>query len=464
MTTRAGAGIDAPRRTPPAESDATMVSDPPGFGGPPAVSDEPYDDELADDPAYDTIDRERDLALDRLLDEDPPTNRARPLPARPRPSLTTDERAEEEPTRLDVGLVTPTPTPARMALPPAPEPPQVTPTGLATDRGLDDEDELLEVPTARQKSRARPVSVAPLSPIQEARNPAPAVSALQPRRVSRRTPRSGVPSDPAIPALPEPSAATTQPAASAPPSPDPAQSLPLVPPYPTPPPPPMAPQAHPDDPSAAPWAPQPEAPPPWPVASPLPYDPYAPDEALAMTLAPSRRGLIWWTLGVAASIAIIAAVVAMVRTGPPPPPSVAAIEVISIPAGATVKIDGAALPGVTPLTWADAQPGKTYRLVVELAKHESWLRDEAIPDNARQVKVIASLKPILGRLTVTSEPTGAEVFLNNRSVGHTPLTLPSVDPFIEARVEVRLRGHKPAVQPITWSPTYDASLSFHLTP
>jgi hypothetical protein len=232
--------------------------------------------------------------------------------------------------------------------------------------------------------------------------------------------------------------------------------VPLVPPYPTPTPPPET--------AAAPWAPQPEAPPPWPMAAPLGYDPGGTDNSISVTLAPSRRGLVWWALGVLASIAIIAAVVAMVRSGAPPEPTAAAIEVISIPSGAQVKIDGTPVPGVTPLSFAGARPGKSYRLVVELPRHEVWLRDEVIPDNTRQVKVIASLKPVLGRLTVTSEPTGAEVFLNNRSMGHTPLTLPSVDPFVESKVEVRLRGHKPAVQAVVWSPTYEAQLAFRLTP
>jgi hypothetical protein len=199
------------------------------------------------------------------------------------------------------------------------------------------------------------------------------------------------------------------------------------------------------------------------MASPLGYDPGT-DGSAAVRLAPSRRGLVYWALGILASIAIIAGVVAMVQSGAPAEPRIATIEVISIPAGAKVKIDGNVVTGVTPLTWAEAQPGKSYRLVVELPRHEPWLRDEAIPDNTRQVKVIASLKPILGRLTITSEPTGAEVFLNNRSMGHTPLLLPSVDPFVDSKVEVRLRGHKPAVQPVSWSASYEATLAFRLTP
>jgi hypothetical protein len=31
-------------------------------------------------------------------------------------------------------------------------------------------------------------------------------------------------------------------------------------------------------------------------------------------------------------------------------------------------------------------------------------------------------------------------------------------------VEVRLRGHKPAVQPVSWSGAYEAQLAFRLTP
>jgi hypothetical protein len=80
------------------------------------------------------------------------------------------------------------------------------------------------------------------------------------------------------------------------------------------------------------------------------------------------------------------------------------------------------------------------------------------------VKVIASLKPILGKLTVGSTPSGADVFLNNRPVGRTPLTLANVDPFVDTRIEVRQRGHKPAVEVVTWEPPYERTLNVVLAP
>jgi hypothetical protein len=142
----------------------------------------------------------------------------------------------------------------------------------------------------------------------------------------------------------------------------------------------------------------------------------------------------------------------------------ATIEIISIPLGATVKVDGVALAGVTPLRFETAAPGKAYALTVELEHYEPWSRSETVPTTTRQMKVIASMRPILGTLAVTSTPSGAEVFINNHAVGRTPLTLDDVDPFVPSRVEVRLRGHKPQVQEVAWNAQEAATLDFALAP
>jgi hypothetical protein len=102
-------------------------------------------------------------------------------------------------------------------------------------------------------------------------------------------------------------------------------------------------------------------------------------------------------------------------------------------------------------------------LRIELDQFEAWQREERIPE-PRQVKIVASLKPILGTLKVDSSPVGAEVFVNNRSVGVTPLERPDLSPFVDGTVEVRKQGFKPSRQPLEWRGGRQVALNFALQP
>jgi CRISPR/Cas system-associated exonuclease Cas4 (RecB family) len=81
---------------------------------------------------------------------------------------------------------------------------------------------------------------------------------------------------------------------------------------------------------------------------------------------------------------------------------------------------------------------------------------------ARDVKLVASLRPIVGTLRVDSAPVGAEVFLDNRSLGLTPLVRPDMDPYVDGTVEVRKQGHRPARQALRWEGQREARLRFEL--
>jgi hypothetical protein len=452
-------------------SDQTVVSDPPAFGLAPITgTEEIFDDPAADAPRADaTADSTADSTLDRDLpvtDDAPTGQRRAALPD-----------GEEEETRLDIGVSpTPTPTPERGRSP------------SSADDDSDAED-MLEAPTRRRRGERMPDARA-------AESPRPAVSALAPRRPSRRTPHAGVPllggaGGPSTPVAPQrapspaPVAVAAQPTvpqlAARPASPSAPPMLPLEPPVDTPapfrPPTPPAPGPAPGTgrvprltPAADIGAPGGGNAPP-PDLAPL-AQPYPPPPELSLDegslgvgrLAPSRRGLLLWIGGGALVALVLALVVAITTSGGPTAPTSATVEVISIPPGATVRVDGAALPGTTPLKWTDARPGKTYALIVEAPKHEPWRGEAAIPPNGTEVKVIASLRAIVGTLRVTSDPTGAEVFLDGRSIGRTPVELPGLDPFVESAVEVRLRGHKPDRKPVVWPADRKASLHFELTP
>lgn len=140
----------------------------------------------------------------------------------------------------------------------------------------------------------------------------------------------------------------------------------------------------------------------------------------------------------------------------------ATVEVISFPAGAHLNVDGRDV-GLTPARIDRVPLGRSLTLRVELAHYEPWQRTEPVPE-PRDVKVVASLKPILGMLRVDSTPVGCEVFFNNRSLGLTPLTRNDMDPFVDGMVEVRKQGFKPVRESLRWKGQREASISVTLGP
>jgi serine/threonine-protein kinase len=173
---------------------------------------------------------------------------------------------------------------------------------------------------------------------------------------------------------------------------------------------------------------------------------------------PGPRRWPWVALGAVILVAAASPWVFRARQASVP---TASLEVISIPPGATVTVNGRLLPGVTPLAVSGAKPEREMHLRVELAKHELWERQEVLP-RGQHLSVVAALKPIFGTLHVESVPAGAEVFLQNRSLGRTPLWVRDLDPFLDAPIEVRLPGYKPSRKPLRWSGQRRASLHFQL--
>jgi CRISPR/Cas system-associated exonuclease Cas4 (RecB family) len=146
----------------------------------------------------------------------------------------------------------------------------------------------------------------------------------------------------------------------------------------------------------------------------------------------------------------------------PSAPVVGSLEVISLPAGATLEVDGRRL-GTTPTVVDDVPIGSTVKLRLLLDKHDVWERSERV-DTAARVKVNAQLKAVRGTLKVDSTPPGAEVLLDNRSIGTTPLERTDLDPFVDGVVEVRRQGYRPKREKLVWAGQRTASLSFELEP
>jgi len=82
---------------------------------------------------------------------------------------------------------------------------------------------------------------------------------------------------------------------------------------------------------------------------------------------------------------------------------------------------------------------------LELAGHQPYVDDRVVVEGGRTVRVRAILATARARLRVTSEPAGATVYLGERAVGETPLSLDDLDPALGVEVALVRAGHERVV-------------------
>lgn len=146
---------------------------------------------------------------------------------------------------------------------------------------------------------------------------------------------------------------------------------------------------------------------------------------------------------------------------PPKRPAAAAgrLLVRSTPAGALVTVDGKGF-GRTPLTLRElalashtvvvSKPGftsETRRITLTGRAPSSTLSVTLTTDRAGRSG--AAAKPAAtGSVTVDSRPRGAQVTIDGRAVGATPLSAPGLSPGVHT-VRVELAGYKPVTTSVT---------------
>jgi len=127
------------------------------------------------------------------------------------------------------------------------------------------------------------------------------------------------------------------------------------------------------------------------------------------------------------------------------------LTVESTPAGARVLLDGKELATPTPTTiHVDApRPGEPHRLELRLPGYRPWRAGAVTLKAGEHAFYRAQLEAPATRLVVTTEPSGAEVAVDGRTVGRTPLgnvTL-AADGRAHA-LRLRLRGFVEVVEDI----------------
>jgi len=160
-----------------------------------------------------------------------------------------------------------------------------------------------------------------------------------------------------------------------------------------------------------------------------------------------RRRVRGFVLAVAAMVVVggLAAAVLTWLLAPAPPEPV--LEVRSVPGGAAVTLDGAPVPGRTPLAITKGlRLAEAHRLEVSLSGYETWVT--TVQPVAGRLQQIAVLTPQRATLRVVTEPVEAHVWVDDVLFGSAPVEVPGLALGHEAQIRVTKTGYVPARQTV----------------
>ncbi len=112
--------------------------------------------------------------------------------------------------------------------------------------------------------------------------------------------------------------------------------------------------------------------------------------------------------------------------------------VTSTPPGATVALDGT-VKGITPMTAMGLKP-RNYSMVVSLKGYAAISRTVDLSNSTQSIQDF-TLVQAFAKLSITSDPTGAEVVMDGKSYGITPLKIDSF-PVGDYALTLKLEGSR----------------------
>jgi serine/threonine protein kinase len=172
--------------------------------------------------------------------------------------------------------------------------------------------------------------------------------------------------------------------------------------------------------------------------------PPAPSAPLLPPLAPSRgRARLAWA-AIAGALAATAVALVALRGSTDAKALHGTLKIVSVPPGAALRLDGVALAKRTPIALENIDRQKAHRLEVSLDGYQT--KTETVE---REEEVIVVLQADVGTLRLSSDPAGAEVYLDNHPAGVTPLVVDL--PFARSiELELRLRGYRAYREVLDW--------------
>lgn len=136
----------------------------------------------------------------------------------------------------------------------------------------------------------------------------------------------------------------------------------------------------------------------------------------------------------------------------------ARLTVRSQPSGAEVTVGGS-FRGRTPLV-VELPSGATHEVVLSSPGHASWSR-KVLAEPGKSLAIDARLEAMLAAVSVSGEPSGADLFIDGAARGQTPQTLNLTAE--EHRLEVRKAGFLPFNATVTPAKGLERVVEYKLT-
>ena len=126
------------------------------------------------------------------------------------------------------------------------------------------------------------------------------------------------------------------------------------------------------------------------------------------------------------------------------------IELVSVPEGAVVRVDGELIEGTTPLFLGeDISEGQRLTIEATLPNFQVWRRSfDVEPGHTRHIAVFV---PIRVDITIDSIPPGAQIDVGGERLGRAPVTLRGAPLGRVLDVRATKRGHATATRRVTVS-------------
>ncbi len=132
----------------------------------------------------------------------------------------------------------------------------------------------------------------------------------------------------------------------------------------------------------------------------------------------------------------------------------------SVPTGVDVYIDDQMM-GVTPLTTEVLETGNELKLVAR--GYKTWKQAVSVRAGTTESWPSIELTVADGKLQVSSSPGGANITIDKKFKGTTPLTVP-LSPLHAHRLELFLEGYQKAVRTVNIEPEEQFSMVVNLSP
>jgi hypothetical protein len=153
--------------------------------------------------------------------------------------------------------------------------------------------------------------------------------------------------------------------------------------------------------------------------------------------------MLW--IAFAAIAGATALVVWIVASQPPPGPARGPLKIVSVPPGASVRLDDRRIGATTPILVPQLDHETSHSVEVSLDGYRT-----KVETVQREEEIIVVLQPEVGTVEIRSEPPGAEVYLNGRPSGTTPITVRDVPHRNDVTLELRLRGYRAHREQLDW--------------